>query len=458
MKAKRRLKAEEKNEDDDIDDRISTLPDALLRHILSFLPTDTCVRTSLISRRWRYLWKTLQVFDFHDYSQHNAELFMSFTVFVNAVLALRSSPHIRKFCLLCYDSEPKTFYTHSVNAWIRTAVGPHLQEFHLRIEGDDFTLPITLFSCSNLLSLSLDGCIEFELQDSSEICLPSLKVMKLGYNYSLDMNSLNILLSGCPILETLEILSLGLGYDELVSLRVPSSLKSLKITVEVGYGICLEIDAPALKYLSLAAVTFLNAATIGENLHNVEEADLDLFSHPDSESVEPLLKLLRALSGLKHLELHSPTTQWLFSSPILDIPEFHYLVYLKVSFPSFNLSFLFDVLQKCPVLQTLITYDDQEDPTSVTDDPSPSHGWAVKPKNVPNCLISHLTFIDFQDYEGNSHELEFIAYVLLNGLVLKTMLIGGCWMDQPEELEKKISDLPRGSAICQVKFDYDASP
>lgn len=157
--------------------------------------------------------------------------------------------------------------------------------------------------------LSLDGCIEFELQDSSEICLPSLKVMKLGYNYSLDMNSLNILLFGCPILETLEILSLGLGYDELVSLRVPSSLKSLKITVEVGYGICLEIDVPALKYLSLAAVTFLNAATIGENLHNVEEADLDLFSHPDSESVEPLLKLLRALFGLKHLELHSSTTQ-----------------------------------------------------------------------------------------------------------------------------------------------------
>ena len=85
-------------------------------------------------------------------------------------------------------------------------------------------------------------------------------------------------------------------------------------------------------------------------------------------------------------------------------------------------------------------------------DSSPSYGWEVKPKSVPTCLVSHLTHIDYQGYLGNSNELEFTAYVLQNGLVLKTMLINSFWLDQLEEWLTKISDLPRGSAMCQVKL------
>lgn len=40
------------------DDRLSSLPDDLLGHILSFLPTQQAVRTSQLSRRWRRVWPT----------------------------------------------------------------------------------------------------------------------------------------------------------------------------------------------------------------------------------------------------------------------------------------------------------------------------------------------------------------------------------------------------------------
>jgi hypothetical protein len=38
-------------------DRIGALPDALLHHVLSLLPAEEAVRTSVLARRWRYLWK-----------------------------------------------------------------------------------------------------------------------------------------------------------------------------------------------------------------------------------------------------------------------------------------------------------------------------------------------------------------------------------------------------------------
>jgi hypothetical protein len=71
--------------------------------------------------------------------------------------------------------------------------------------------------------------------------------------YHLDLNFVNILLSGCPVLENLE---LTFDPESLATLRVPSSLRRLKINVENKVGACLEIDAPDLKYLSLTNITF----------------------------------------------------------------------------------------------------------------------------------------------------------------------------------------------------------
>lgn len=133
-----------------------------------------------------------------------------------------------------------------------------------------------------------------ELEQSWHVCLPSLKTLQLEIG-NVDVNSVDILLSACPILETLE---LSFSTESLAKLRVPSSLKSFKFTIENDTEVCLEIDTPGLKYLSLTNITFGNATSIG-NLHNVEEAYLDASS--ESESVDPLLTLLQALSGIKRL-------------------------------------------------------------------------------------------------------------------------------------------------------------
>jgi hypothetical protein len=40
------------------EDFISALPDAILQVVLSLLPSDETMRTSVLSRRWRDLWKS----------------------------------------------------------------------------------------------------------------------------------------------------------------------------------------------------------------------------------------------------------------------------------------------------------------------------------------------------------------------------------------------------------------
>ncbi|CAL1385029.1 unnamed protein product [Linum trigynum] len=45
-------------------DRVSHLPNNILHHILSFLDTESTVQTSILSRRWRCLWKDVPVLNF----------------------------------------------------------------------------------------------------------------------------------------------------------------------------------------------------------------------------------------------------------------------------------------------------------------------------------------------------------------------------------------------------------
>lgn len=170
-------------ENEDKIDRLSPLPDTLLCHILSFLPTKTFVSTmTLVSRRYRDLWKHLQSFNFyHDYNPilgANSENFKRFAVFVNAVLTQRHSIDVRKMRLSCgyfksqpedphayfYDSWVRSgarFTEMSVDSWIRIAAGPLLEEMNLALftsEDHGFRLPLAVLSCPNLFSMRYLFC------------------------------------------------------------------------------------------------------------------------------------------------------------------------------------------------------------------------------------------------------------------------------------------------------------
>ncbi|CAI0439995.1 unnamed protein product [Linum tenue] len=69
-------------------DRISHLSDDILHHILSLLDdTRTAVTTSLLSKRWRHLWKDVRALSLDQNSFSSRE---RYTTFVRSLLSFRS--------------------------------------------------------------------------------------------------------------------------------------------------------------------------------------------------------------------------------------------------------------------------------------------------------------------------------------------------------------------------------
>ncbi|WJX87969.1 hypothetical protein P8452_70100 [Trifolium repens] len=447
-------------------DRISTLPEPVLCHILSFLPTRTSVATmSLVSRRWRHLWKHLQIFDFDDDYDGNGDrelrkMFKRFAFFVNAVLSLRKSRDIQKFRLSCVISDVYKFPGDCVDMWIRAAIGPHLEELSLTISNGYgaqlVPLPNSFFNCTNLVSLSLVGSILMNIQHSS-VHFPSLKMLKIDpgiVERDIDIVELKLdivdplieFLSGCPVLEVFDTY-----FDScfLTNVPVPPSTKRLKLTGENFSWTCLGIDSDWLnvKY---------GKTTLGiiGNLQTVGESYLDIFSLRESEFVDPMLKNLRDQNRDLHLLLRHSTSKWPLHTPILNYPEFCNLHHLKFILPCFNMNLLLNVLEKCHMLQVLILQSTEEEP-------SPFRTWEPKSTTVPKCLESSLTYTHIEGYQGFEDELAFAEYILRNGLILDTMLIFfHTAMDLTNKYSslKRLTDIPRGSVACQLTFNSTVSP
>jgi hypothetical protein len=120
----------------------------------------------------------------------------------------------------------------------------------------------------------------------------------------MEVSSVNALLSGCPIIEALNLSFHPISLDKVCA---PPSLKWLMVNLNNGHAAYLEINAPDLEYLAVSRITFGKVFSM-YNLHNVVTAYLDVFPQP-SGSVIPLHNLLNALPRIKRLTLSHSTTK-----------------------------------------------------------------------------------------------------------------------------------------------------
>jgi hypothetical protein len=216
-------------------DIISTLPDSILCHILSFLETIHAVTTSILSKRWKYLWLSVPVLDF-DVQPTDLTTFLFFNASVYSVLLSRNpSLPIKKFKLaLLYDGAedinlPTLTFTKWINFVIQRGGLEHLDLFvHLP---NVHKLPNTIFTCKTLVSLHL---LFFYLDSNnsnfSSFQLPSLKTLRLSLIVFPNDIDFMLLLAACPILENLTIKNLRWFHSEEESLSCCNRWKSFSLS------------------------------------------------------------------------------------------------------------------------------------------------------------------------------------------------------------------------------------
>ncbi|KAG7634179.1 FBD domain [Arabidopsis suecica] len=279
-------------------DRISELPDGLLLKILSSLPTNIVVATSVLSKQWRSLWKLVPNLEF-DSDDYESEHY-TFSEIVCKSFLSHKAPVLESFRLKFVNFNPV-----DIGLWVGIAFSRHLRELVLDFypaelgRGVTFTFPSSLCTCNTLETLKLVLCILVDIP--SPVLMKSLRTLHLEFVRYKDESSVRNLLSGCPGLEELRLYRGDDSDIKVFTIEVPS-LQRLTIHDNNdgpefwGYV----INAPFLKYLLIEELRCpefcLNAPELVEaNIAEVTSITIEKFLG----SFTSVSRLLLNLSPLK---------------------------------------------------------------------------------------------------------------------------------------------------------------
>jgi hypothetical protein len=254
---------EEEEEDEELVDRISGLPDAVLGDIVSLLPTSDGVRTQVLSSRWRPIWRSAPLnFD----SDMNTPRLLRGNISdsdISRTLSAHRGPG-RRFRHEFPYVDSGTRSAAKLDRWLRCPALDNLQELDFHY-GSRFPrgwsplpppppLPASVRRLSSTLRVaSFGGCAFPEENNSVPLQLPVLKQLSLSHS-TISETSLHALLAGCPVLQSLLLsYNSGCARVRIVSRTVRS------IGVNPGRGdsrlqhLTLE-DAPCLERLLLFSI------------------------------------------------------------------------------------------------------------------------------------------------------------------------------------------------------------
>ncbi|XP_062115759.1 F-box/FBD/LRR-repeat protein At1g51370-like isoform X2 [Humulus lupulus] len=246
------------------EDRISELPDALILHIMSFLPTVDVVRTCLISKRWKLMWYSVPNLSFSDYTCLSSQALRKFYNYVDNFLEHRKrGMHFIPDSVISSLKFEMDYYRRSkvrrLDKWLAFAVENKVKKISLCLweDYDDhdnelgfYCLPKTVVNARYLTTLELT---RVELGSRYSFSFPSLKLLLLTFVQLEDFDVVDKLLLGSPSLEKFGLIFCNLLTDHQIQIH-SSSLKFLNIN---HIGVVVErIEAINLESLELYSVSF----------------------------------------------------------------------------------------------------------------------------------------------------------------------------------------------------------
>ncbi|CAA7055565.1 unnamed protein product [Microthlaspi erraticum] len=273
------------------------------------------------------------------------------------------------------------------------------------------------------------------------VCLPCLKTLQLESVTYVYNESLQRLLSICPVLEELSVHFGNEATVPVFSIIVPSlQILSLFIAADIWHLIRYEIDTPSLKYFKLEDGIDSESYCEIKNMPNLREA------YVDAGSITSFKCVVGPITSTKRL------TICLEDNVYGDGFVLNELEHLKICVCQKNsLNLLAQLLRDSPNLRVLeILYmEGHEDNECDNLDP-----WN-QPSHVPECLLSSLQFFKWSQYSGRPQERDIAVYMLKNACRLEKVTI----LADTRELYvsnlcmiKELTLSSRASSTCELVF------
>ncbi|CAL5193408.1 unnamed protein product [Lathyrus oleraceus] len=409
-------------------DRISDLPSNVIDAILGNLEIRDQVATSILSKKWRYMWTSAPQIFFDEYFFRSLMGVHDDVVYeiIIGVLMLHNGP-IHKFSIdLFYTFD---FNTEKFNRLI-PFMSRDIQHLELVICGfgsvedqmlDNLSLDI-LFSCKELTYFKFNGCKNLSISPDFR---GIRKLLELDLECDeIESSALDTFMSGCPLLEKLSV-GFRFGCDHLVI-----SSPSLKVFVLELYdtkSVCLE-KANNLIDFTLKLSRF-GASVYIKSLPQVKKFSLTNWGKIPLADIIPPVLLTSSFSSLEYLQLDE--------FDLNDKGDILYLVRL---------------LESAPSLVKLVIQDYEDDHSTQVLDPSEELEWrscCLKLQTVEICVEA-----------SSQHGMSLIQFILANSPLLKTLTFNFCsYRELDGPMLKTSQDLlrmERASPRAEVNFIHSA--
>ncbi|PRQ34516.1 putative F-box domain, FBD domain, leucine-rich repeat domain, L domain-containing protein [Rosa chinensis] len=431
---------------------LSDLPDVVIAKIISSLPTKEAIRTSILSKRWEYLWTSIPNLEFYP---GNAKRSLLVNV-VDRALLLRGPSDIKRFRLRF----PVLGDASRVHAWISAIVRRNVEDLSIELDShkEPFSLPHSLLTSATLKVLNLYLPCSFKVP--STICFSSLRELSLCSVVFSDDYSTQQLFSGCPVLEKLSFSECNWENIKFVSICAPKllslSIDESELPISRGSNVCqIMVFGASLAYFYYSGQLLNDYCLCNSSVH---EAHISIDDTKGSRLDSYLLhKLLRGLSTVKSLTIFHQNFEVALtgaSELLAQMPMFNDLTTLIFDGSVIELDsmVLLRILQNCPCLRDLSFHEG----VRLCSDDAKDDGMLDIP--LPPCFSTSLKEIAVTEFCGNQNELRALRILLKNAIVLENMFVSyrGTLEGNTEkkrDLNKQISDLPKGSQSCEIDCD-----
>ncbi|KAL5704496.1 hypothetical protein ACHQM5_022918 [Ranunculus cassubicifolius] len=395
-------------------DRISYLPERAIESILLCLSMTDVVRTSALSRQWRYRWNSLSELRFEVKNRWYVQKREVLNV-VDHVLLLHYGP-LNTFVLSlpCIKSFPE------INRWIIFVTSKKVRSITIEIyEGKPFKLPSQLCS-PTLYHLNLYKC-KFPPSHTfkSFTNLRSLYLKSIPFNG----NELENLISNCPLLNDLRL-------------------------VNVKYCHSLKINAPNLQHIEILGhlkdLVFEDTKRLRVVLLNVK-MDTEPSGHkrlPEFLSALPVVEKLETTGFLEHFVVKN----------VPDIPPLicAHLKWLSIQVKFHNPEAVLATLLMFKCLPNLEQLRIESLDTLYEDESNENLLAAYYFMDLPFNELKYVTITKFCAWKV---EVDLIRLLLINSPLLEKLKIQYVLYNEGTEVLKELMQFKRVSGQTQILFE-----